>query len=787
MSQKTVSSPVLNYIMKWLIFALMVSGLTKSILVSLDFPVPFWTVLLMVTAFYIALSICFFNRLTLITLITATFAGTSIFLRYLAVNGRLNEVLNLFKWLVDYTLGLAPFEQRYVHPSACFITLIVSLIMYLLIIKAELLVVPTIVCVGVIAAEWALGHTQILPWLWPIFLAWVMILGTRQHRRLSLHYSMPDFGIWQISTLPLALAIILTSSILLPDDTRHLKWDLLEQTVDDISDRWSDLSGFSSPRQPFRLSQTGFPSSYEELGGPVKASGDVALKVTSTLPLYLRGTILNEYTGSSWQNSIDDRRYKLNGISLENVFNQAFDWDEPMWKDINGQFKDRFFIPVTASITHVGIKTSVIFNSLRLEGITIPKSRGSFTPYYNGKGETFTSRDLSAEDSYVLHVSVPAMEDPEFLSFLESYIPFIDWHKPFSREALWDGANVEKLLYIQEHYMSIPDTVPPRVIELAHSITQGIKSPLAKALALQAYLQENYDYSLQPPYTPPDADFVDYFLFELKRGYCTYFATAMAVMGRIAGLPTRYVEGFKMPSIPYEENLYEVKNLNGHAWVEIYFPKVGWLTFDPTPQSRDHQDSIGQTQDGYPGYYWEEPYYPWMQYQQNGNYPSDAEANIGGSIGPASKDKIPWIAWAFLLAFALIVTGMIGLRIWDILRWKKISRLPFEKQLSYCYRQILWLLTLYGFPMRKGETPYSYARRVDTWLTNTAGSMMDICQLVVKNRFGNYQLTGHEMEKIRRFYHNLEENIKDLLGFYPYTFQLIKRHLFRRNSWEPNP
>jgi transglutaminase-like putative cysteine protease len=782
MSQKTVSNPMLNYIMKWLIFTLMVSGLAKSILVSLGFPMPYWTILLMVTAFYIALSIYFSNRLTLITLTAATATGIGIFLRYFAAKSWLNEVLNLFKWLVDYTLGMASFEPQYVHPSTWLIVFILSLIIYLLVIKLEWLVISSILCTGIITIEWALGHTQILSWLWPLVLAWIMLLDTQQYRRLSRRYAMPDFGVWQVSTLPLAIAIVLTSSIFLPHDTRHLKWDFLEGTVQDISDRWSEWSVFSSPRQPFRLSQTGFPSSSEQLGGPVKISDDVALRVTATAPLYLRGTILNEYTGSGWQDSIDDKRYKLSSISRENAYRQAFDWDEPIWEDLSRELKDRFFIPVKASVTHTGIETSVIFNAQRLEGITVQKRWGGFTPYFNGKGETFTSRDISASDDYILHVSVPAIEDRAFQNFLEGYIPIIDWHKPISQQPLWEGANREKLLHIQEHYMSVPDSVPSRVAELAYSITREIKTPLAKALALQAYLQQNYDYTLQPPYTPPDVDFVDYFLFELKRGYCTYFATAMAVMGRIVGLPTRYIEGFKMPSQPYRGNLYEVKKLNGHAWVEIYFPKVGWLTFDPTPQAQHQQGLTGQHQAQYPGYYWDEPTYPWMQDEQIPAYQPDVNAEVGSPIDSSSPDRMPWFVLVLLMTLILIGTGMAGLRVWDILRWKKIKKLPFEKQLSYCYQQILWLLTLYGFPMRRGETPYSYAQRVDAWLTNSAGSMMDICQLVVKNRFGNYQLTEPEMEKILKFYRNLEENIKSLLGFYPYTFKLISKQLSSKIS-----
>lgn len=785
MNSRSRSTPMLNYIMKWLIFTLMVSGMAKSMLASLDFNVSYWAILLMTTASYIVLSIYFVNRLSLTTLTIITVTGIGTYLRYFAAKGQLDTILNLFKWLVDYTLGMTDLEAQYIYPSTWIIVFALSLIMYLLVIKLEWLIVPSILCIGIVAIEWALGHTHIIPWLWPMALAWVVLLTTKQYKRLSSRYTMPALGIWQASTIPLAVAIVLTSSIILPRDTRHLKWDLLERTVQDISDRCSEWSSFSTPRQPFRLSQTGFPSSADQLGGPVKISDDVVLRVTATFPLYLRGTILNEYTGSGWQDSIDDKRYKLSDVSWENEYRQAFDWDEPIWTDLNRELKDRFFIPVKASIIHSGITTSVIFNAQRLEGITVPKRWGSFTPYFNGKGETFTSRDISPSDEYILHVSLPAIEDRVFQNFLKGYVPIVDWHKPISQQPLWEGADHQKVLYIQQHYMSIPNSIPPRVIELAYSITRGIKTPLEKALALQAYLQQNYDYTLQPPYTPPGVDFVDYFLFELKRGYCTYFATAMAVMGRIVGLPTRYVEGFKMPSQPYRENTYEVKNLNGHAWVEIYFPKVGWLTFDPTPQAQHQQNSVEQGSELYPGYYGDE-YYPWMQDEQMQGYQPEVSVDTGGFSNSASSNRIPLFVLIISMALILIIAGMAGLKVWDVIRWEKIKKLPSDEQLAYCYQQILWLLTLYGFPMHQGETPYCYARRVDTWLTNSAGSMMEICQLVVKNRFGNQQLSKAEIQKMLRFYCNLEDNIKSLLGFYPYIFKLISKQLFSRISRRKN-
>lgn len=90
-----------------------------------------------------------------------------------------------------------------------------------------------------------------------------------------------------------------------------------------------------------------------------------------------------------------------------------------------------------------------------------------------------------------------------------------------------------------------------------------------KAKAIEKYLRENYKYTLTPSEVPEGAEFVDYFLFEVKEGYCTYFATAMSVLLRASDIPCRYVEGF----LAKHENSFirNVRGTDAHAWVEVNF------------------------------------------------------------------------------------------------------------------------------------------------------------------------------------------------------------------------
>ena len=116
------------------------------------------------------------------------------------------------------------------------------------------------------------------------------------------------------------------------------------------------------------------------------------------------------------------------------------------------------------------------------------------------------------------------------------------------------------------------------VYRLAHRLTAGAGSSYAAVLAIQNYLKTNYSYNETPPRrTIP----LRAFLFRDKIGYCQQFSGAMALMLRMVGIPARVASGFS-PGEP-TKNGYVVRELDAHAWVEVYFRGIGWVPFDPTP------------------------------------------------------------------------------------------------------------------------------------------------------------------------------------------------------------
>ena len=135
-----------------------------------------------------------------------------------------------------------------------------------------------------------------------------------------------------------------------------------------------------------------------------------------------------------------------------------------------------------------------------------------------------------------------------------------------------------------ERYGTPRSETPARVTERTDRITADQSTPYGTAVAIEHWLKNERAYSLDVP--PPEGDVVDEFLHEMDAGYCEYFASAMTEMLRTQGIPARYVTGYSRA--PVDGNgVEEVTADRAHAWVEVYFEDVGWVTFDPTPPERD--------------------------------------------------------------------------------------------------------------------------------------------------------------------------------------------------------
>jgi len=134
-------------------------------------------------------------------------------------------------------------------------------------------------------------------------------------------------------------------------------------------------------------------------------------------------------------------------------------------------------------------------------------------------------------------------------------------------------------------YLVVHPDISPRIKEEVASILAAKKSrnDYDKAVAIRDYVSDSsaFAYTLNQEPTP-GVEPVEDFLFALRRGHCEYFASAMVIMLRCAGVPARLVNGFKVSEWNPIGGYYIVRQAHAHSWVEAYLRPGGWRTFDPS-------------------------------------------------------------------------------------------------------------------------------------------------------------------------------------------------------------
>ena len=135
--------------------------------------------------------------------------------------------------------------------------------------------------------------------------------------------------------------------------------------------------------------------------------------------------------------------------------------------------------------------------------------------------------------------------------------------------------------WIEDRYLQLPENVPDRVLNLAAEVVASQPTAYDQAKAIETFLR-TYPYTLDIPDPVSDRDVADYFLFDLQKGYCDYYATSMVVLARAAGLPSRVVVGFVEGRYDEDDDRYLVTEADAHTWPEVYFSGVGWVPFEPT-------------------------------------------------------------------------------------------------------------------------------------------------------------------------------------------------------------
>ena len=256
--------------------------------------------------------------------------------------------------------------------------------------------------------------------------------------------------------------------------------------------------------------------------------------------LYFRSSTYDEYTGQGWKTNPTENQELNAGEVISGASNPGF--------------------PLISQTIEFGLNPG---GFIYYAG----------TPFVVNQASQVVSRE-TPEDGFDLYALTSALAADVKNLQIDSYIADTGIIQ-------LTETNQEYPQWIIDRYLQLPDELPDEVKNLALQITEGLSTPYDKVKAIETYLR-TYPYSLEIPPPPSTGDISAYFLFELKRGYCDYYATTMTVLARAAGIPARFVVGYASGMFNQDEGRTIITEADAHSWVEVYFPGVGWIEFEPT-------------------------------------------------------------------------------------------------------------------------------------------------------------------------------------------------------------
>lgn len=521
---------------------------------------------------------------------------------------------------------------------------------------------------------------------------------------------------------PLFAAAMLIVSIL-PQDEKPMDWswvgDLCTAAGEKAEMLMVDIAYMFEGENEFSFSFAGYGSE-GGLGGSVFENDRAQLRITGAgtkNPLYLTGEVYDAYTGEGW---IPAARDGVAGAQLDSgqdgiiyaIGQSVYSGHENLTSSAKVSVEYRF------------IKTADFFHDLHTTNLYFPDEKPQFE-----KDAPWTMQSAHGKDfTYQLCF----LEINEHSDEIKAIMRQQAWRE----DAVWDD-EIPPQADMLKACTGLPDALPQRVYELSHAICAGAGNDYDRMTALAAYLQD-FSYTKSPPNCPDGREFTDYFLFDGKRGYCTYFATALAVLGRCEGIPTRYVRGFMSPDTCGDRADVTLTGDKSHAWTEAYIEHIGWVRFDATPGYGGVSTDRWNTAEISGAGQMEEPHFQQEGHDTTEKTPTAPERTPAGRYVFAALK----IAAVILLFFAL--AAAIAL-IRNALRRKKYARMDTGEKVRLQIKRLLRLGKLLGAPISDGETLQDYSERTQNIFAVGSYSLSDACALYEGVRFGGKSVSAQEL------------------------------------------
>ena len=314
------------------------------------------------------------------------------------------------------------------------------------------------------------------------------------------------------------------------------------------------------------LTYGGVLDSFSVGRGEVNLSSAPAIRVEAESPALWRGAAYDHYTGSGWRRQIEGTRQLLRG---EDGW-----WIVPGTQNLVGEENVQI-------VTLAGMEARAMYAAARPVRVRMTD-------------ESFRRTQMNVEptvDAYqTLRAEFMLAEGTEFE--VVSIMPPTD-------AATLRATSTEYPRWMQEAYIEqMQVQAEAELGGLVEEITADAPTPYDKAEAIRDFLSGTCIYTTRAPSVPYGEDAAAYFVEEGRRGACGLFATSMAVMARLAGIPARVATGFQTGTFDPQAQQYVPLQRDAHAWAEIFFPGIGWVPYDISAEQAEDADIFAFLREG---------------------------------------------------------------------------------------------------------------------------------------------------------------------------------------------
>ena len=594
------------------------------------------------------------------------------------------------------------------------------------------------------------------------------------------------------------------------DDALEQAWAQLSEPLADVSERWNDLLARLSGRtSPDGGSYSAFGESFD-LGGNLSLSDDPVMvlepSTAAMQPTYLAGQRYDEYTGRGWTTTVDDtfnavgengKQYSSRlsfrsgqGVHLSPEVTTGRSTVEGLLRVIRPKGDLMFTVDTYLAADR---RTNVQVSWEQLENVAFPLDNPAQLPldlqkmgvlvsrgtYQAGSGvdsplpaEQALAADIQTERDALrqrfVNVSWQVNEEGQAVSLIVSgQLPvYDDVESVFSQTGVTAddvyevtglastaspdtlrGAGTDYPAWVTDRYLQLPETVTDRTRALANDLVASQPTVFDAASAVEQYVRSTIAYREDIDAPPDGQDVVDYVLFDSQEGYCEYYASAMAVLLRAEGIPTRVVGGY-FPA-PYDAdaggNLYREKN--AHLWVEVFFPGFGWIPFEPTA----NRDELRYGDFTPPPDAEAEPTpvpTPIPTPEPAVATPVPAEQQAPPPAAPSGPQELlsnparvaGWVGIALLIA---LLGGTIAAAVAWFGGFRGLS--PVSGMYARALKAGNWL----GVPPAASLTPHEFAERVGRVAPSAQGPVRTVSEIYTQELYGNTRPDADQLQRAR--------------------------------------